>query len=253
VNRFSLYLLRTIPLLLFVGAWELYVRSDKQRMFFFGSPIKIGSYFVGKVSDGSLPLDAAITLTEALLGFLLGNAVGAVVGLGLWFSPRVARIAQPYITALGSAPVFAFAPIVIIWFGTGISAKVAVAAISTVFVALAHAYTGATQVSVEYLDLMRSLRASESQVFRKVVAPSAIVWVTSAFRLNIGFALLGAFIGEFISSSRGLGHLIIVAGGLFDISLVFCGVLSLVALALLLDFVVGRLEIHLKRGVVKWL
>jgi NitT/TauT family transport system permease protein len=131
--------------------------------------------------------------------------------------------------------------------------KIMIAALSTVFVALMQAYTGATEVSSDYLRLMKTFGATQGQTFRKVVAPSSIVWVISAFRLNVGFAILGAFIGEFISSSAGLGHLILVASGLFDISLVLCGVILLSGLAFILYFLVGQLEPRLKRFVVAYL
>lgn len=172
------------------------------------------------------------------------------IGLGLWYSKLAFVMARPYVIGLGSAPIFAFAPLLIIWFGTGMFSKVMVAALSTVFVALMQSYTGASEVSNDYLRLMRTFGATQGQTFRKVVAPSSIVWVLSAFRLNVGFAILGAFIGEFISSSSGLGHLILVASGLFDISLMLCGVVLLSGLAFVLYFLVGQLEPRLKRFVV---
>jgi NitT/TauT family transport system permease protein len=241
-----------IPLIVFVIVWELLTR-DQHRAFFFGEPAKIVAYFIARIRDGSLVLDTATTLAEAGAGFLLGNVVGTALGLALWYSKTAFALARPYIIALGSAPIFALAPLLIIWFGTGIFSKIMIAALSTVFVALMQAYTGAGQVTADYLRLMRTFGATKHQTFRKTVAPAAIVWVTSAFKLNVGFALLGAFIGEFISSNRGLGHLIVVASGLFDISLVLCAVFMLTLIALVLTWFVEVLEAPLKRVVVKYL
>lgn len=246
-------LLRPIPLLCFIIAWEMYVHGDAERAFFFGSPAKVLSYVIDKTIDGSLPVDFAVTFLEVVAGFILGNLIGIVVGLALWHSKIAFEIARPYILALGSAPIFALAPLLVIWFGTGIISKIIIVTLSTVFVALLQAYTGADQVSNDYLSLMKTFRATKGQVFRKIVAPSAIVWVVSAFRLNVGFSILGAFIGEFISSSAGIGHLILVASGLFDISLVLCGVLLLILIALLLNYAVGIVEGPIKRLVVGWL
>src|SRR5437762_12110619 len=100
---------------------------------------------------------------------------------------------------------------------------------------------------------MKTFGATKQQTFRKVIAPSAIVWVISAFKINVGFAILGAFIGEYISSNEGLGHLILVASGLFDISLVLTGVLMLVLMAIGLNYLVSELEQPLKKQIVKWL
>ena len=246
-------LYRILPLLALFLFWELATRRNASLTFFFGSPGKIGAYFIAKTMDGTLPRDIGVTFTEAALGFILGNVAGTALGLGLWYSKLALAIAKPYVIALGSAPIFALAPLLIIWFGTGMFSKVMIAALSTVFVALMQSYTGASEVSNDYLRLMQTFGATQGQTFRKVVAPSSIVWVISAFRLNVGFAILGAFIGEFVSSNAGLGHLILVASGLFDISLVLCGVILLSGLAFVLYFFVGQLEPRLKRFVVAYL
>ncbi len=197
--------------------------------------------------------DFTTTLGEVVAGFLIGNLVGTALGLALWFSRHVFLIARPYIVALGSAPLITLAPLLIIWFGTGFTAKVLIVAFSTVFVSLFQAYSGASEVDPEYLRLMQSFRATKLQTFRKVVAPAAIVWVMAAFRMNVGFAILGAFLGEFISSSQGLGHLIVVATGLFDISLVLCALFLLIAMALVLNYLVSHAEEPLKHLIVKYL
>jgi NitT/TauT family transport system permease protein len=246
-------LYRIAPLLLFIFLWELIVRRDRQLVFFFGLPSKIASYLGGKTLDGSLPVDFSVTFVEAVIGFIAGNVLGTIVGLSLWYSKTAFSIAKPYIIVLGSAPVFALAPILVIWFGTGLFCKVMIAALSTFFIALSQAYIGASEVSSDYLRLMQSFGATKSQTFRKVIAPSSLVWVISAFRINVGFALLGAFIGEFISSEKGLGHLILVAGGLTDMSLVLCGVLMLSCIALFLTYAVSKLELPLKQFIVKYL
>ena len=200
------------------------------------------AYLASKTIDGSLPYDFGVTFIEALAGFALGNFFGSLIGLSLWYSRTAFSISRPYIVALGSAPLFALAPILVIWFGTGILSKILIAALSTVFVALFQSYTGASEVNSEYLRLMQTFGATKQQTFRKVIAPSSIVWVISAFKLNVGFAILGAFIGEYISSNRGLGHLILVASGLFDISLVLCSVLLLVCVALVFNYAISRVE-----------
>jgi NitT/TauT family transport system permease protein len=246
-------LYRALPLLAFLLFWGLATRGIPERVFFFGSPDKIAAYLVAKTLDGSLPRDVGVTFIEATLGFIFGNVIGTALGLGLWYSKLAFSIAKPYVIALGSAPVFALAPLLIVWFGTGMFSKILIATLSTVFVALMQSYTGASEVSNDYLRLMQTFGASQGQTFRKIVAPSSIVWVMSAFRLNVGFAILGAFIGEYISSSAGLGHLILVASGLFDISLMLCGVILLTGLAFVLYFLVGQLEPRLKKVVVSCL
>lgn len=205
--------LRPVPLIAFVVFWEVAVLGNEHSAFFFGRPSKIIGYIISRTLDGSLVVDLMTTFSEAAIGFVLGNVFGAGLGLGLWYSKSAFQIARPYIIAMGAAPVFAFAPLLVVWFGTGMLSKVMIAGLSTVFVALLQSYTGAAAVSRDHLRLMKTFGATKHQTFRKVVAPSSIVWVMSAFRMNVGFAILGAFIGEYISSSQGLGHLILVASG----------------------------------------
>lgn len=241
-NRLALFAIRLAPLALAVTCWELAVRNDGRLAFYFGSPSEIMSYVTGRIGDGSLLNDSMVTLSETVLGFLIGNVLGVVIGMALWYSRSAFVISKPYVIALGAIPIFALSPLLIIWFGTGLLSKVMIAALSTVFVALFQAYTGASAVDPSYVRLMKSMGATRSQVFRKVIAPASIVWVTAAFKLNVSFALLGAFIGEFISSTEGLGHLILVASGLFDMSLVLTGVLFMALIALGLNALVIRLE-----------
>ncbi|HEV2992654.1 MAG TPA: ABC transporter permease subunit [Candidatus Angelobacter sp.] len=184
------------------------------------------------IRSGEFYRDCLLTASEALIGFLMGTAIGTMLGLLLWYSQKISQMAQPYIVAAGSIPVFALGPMLVFWFGTGFASKVALAILATVVIALVQAHTGACQTDVNLIRLMRLFRARRSQVVMKVVGPSAIMWVLAGARINIGMALLGAFIGEFIGSSHGLGHSIIVAEGLFNVSQIWVGVLGIVLIAL---------------------
>jgi NitT/TauT family transport system permease protein len=111
-----LLLLRCAPIVILVAVWEIAVRGNDRLAFFFGTPSKIISYFVSRIGDGSLVADFTVTLGEVMGGFLIGNLVGTSLGLALWFSRIVFLVARPYIVALGSAPLVALAPLLIIWF-----------------------------------------------------------------------------------------------------------------------------------------
>ncbi len=178
----------------------------------------------------------------------MGTICGALIGLSLWYSQMVAKIAKPYITALATIPIFALAPIIIVWFGIGIWSKIMLAFISTVTVAIVQSYQGAMSVESRFLRLMQVVGASRQQVFRLVVIPSSLIWVINAAKLNIGLALLGAFIGEFISSEQGLGYMIVKASGLYDMATVIVGVIALIIIALALTSLVEYIE----KIVLKW-
>ncbi|MDX6404658.1 MAG: NitT/TauT family transport system permease protein [Blastocatellia bacterium] len=249
----SVWVYGALPLILFFAAWYLVTSGSERRTFFFGSPYLYLVSLLNGILTGSLLKDTFVTGSEAVIGFLIGNVTGAVAGFMLWKSPKTSRALRPYIIVLGSAPLFAFAPIIIIWFGTGFSAKVVVAVLSTMFVALMQAFNGAEQADPTLAELIRSFGGNENVVFRKVVIPSSLVWVIAGFRLNVGLALLGAFLGEYISSEAGLGHLILVAGGLYNIPRVLVGVTMIGFLGLILSWAVGVLGRNLRKRLVSTL
>jgi NitT/TauT family transport system permease protein len=225
-----------------LALWQFATSNQALNAFLFGSPSEIWGFLVKMQQDGSLLHDTSATGMETLLGFLLGNVIGTVLGLSLWYSRFISKVMQPFIVALGSIPIVALAPIVIIWFGTGLASKLAMSTLSVVVVALVIAYKGATGVDDDQINLMRTLGAAKRQIFCKLVIPASLRDIFAGLKLTVGFALIGAILGEFMSSSDGLGHAIFKAGSLYIIPKVFAGVVVTIALALLLSFLVGRLE-----------
>ena len=229
-------------LALLLGFWEQSTANNKQAAFMFGSPSAMAGFLNQMVGDGSLWSDTYVTGLETLLGFLVGNFIGTIIGLSLWYSRFVSQVVQPFVIALGSIPIIALAPIIIIWFGTGLISKVAMSTLSVVIVALVTSYKGAAGVDPDQVNLMRTLGATKFQIFRKLVVPASLVDIFAGLKLTVGFALIGAIVGEFMSSSEGLGHAIFKAGSLYIIPKVFAALVATIALALLLTFVVGRAE-----------
>ena len=235
-------LCQIVLLVVLLGAWEYVTAQSKTTAFLFGSPSAIFGFLVTMWRDGSLFRDAYVTGMETVLGFLMGNVLGTVLGLSLWYSRFVSRVVQPFIVALGSIPIIALAPMVIIWFGTGLASKIAMSTLSVVVVALVTSYRGAMSVDPDQVNLMRTLGASKWQIFRKLVVPASLSDIFAGLKLTVGFALIGAIIGEFMSSSEGLGHAIFKAGSLYIIPKVFAALVVTIALALFLTWVVGKLE-----------
>src|SRR6202049_4174531 len=225
-----------------LGFWEHMTASDKQAAFMFGSPSAIFGFLGQMARDDSLWRDTYVTGLETLLGFGIGNLFGTLIGLLLWYSRFVSRVVEPFVIALGSIPIIALAPIIIIWFGTGLISKVAMSTLSVVIVALVTSYKGAMGVDADQINLMRTLGASKFQIFRKLVVPASLTDIFAGLKLTVGFALIGAIVGEFMSSSEGLGTAIFKAGSLYIIPKVFAALVATIALALLLTFVVGRIE-----------
>jgi NitT/TauT family transport system permease protein len=237
VLAFQLVLLAVL-----LGLWEYATSQSKQTAFLFGRPSAIAEFLVKMWQDGSLLRDTWVTGLETILGFVVGNVLGTVLGLSLWYSRFLSRVVQPFIVALGSIPIIALAPIVIIWFGTGLASKIAMSTLSVVIVALVTSYKGAMSVDPDQINLMRTLGASKRHIFHKLVVPASLTDIFAGLKLTVGFALIGAIVGEFMSSSEGLGHAIFKAGSLYIIPKVFAALVATIALALVLAWAVGRLE-----------
>lgn len=245
-NRSGVLVLQLLACGLTVLVWEFAGRISQSVFFEIGTPSAVMSEFRKLLSENLIG-HFATTASEAITGLIVGTALGAAAGLSLWYSERAASVARPFIIGLGTLPVFAFAPLMIVWFGIGWWMKVALAAFSTVFVAFNQAYRGATLVSTEYVDVLRGMNATRHQIFFKVIVPGSLDWVLSSMRLNVGFGLLGAFIGEFIAAERGLGYLILRASGLYNIPRAFAAALGITVLALILDGCARYIERHRHR------
>ena len=226
----------------FFALWEIGVRAGWISAFLVGSPAGIFSDGYKMILSGELISDTWYTLFEAILGFVIGTIVGSLLGLALWYSVFVARLVEPFIVAINSVPKIALAPIVVLWFGTGLVSKVALSVSLTAIVALIAAYQAAKDADVDLQSLLISMGADKHQVFFKAVVPSTLPSIIATFRINIGFGLVGAVVGEFISSQRGLGHLIYTASSLYDLNTVWVGLFTLMVMGFVLYYVIDMIE-----------
>lgn len=226
----------------FFLAWELGVRAGWISDFLVGAPSGIAKIAWQMTLSGELLTDTYYTLFEAVLGFVIGTIFGSIAGLALWYSVFVARLVEPFIVAINSVPKIAFAPIVILWFGTGLVSKVALAISLTAIVALIAAYQAAKDADTDLQSLLFSMGATKHQIFYRAVVPSTIPAIIATFRINIGFGLVGAVVGEFISSQQGLGHLIYQASSLYDLNTVWAGLFVLMLMGFILYHVIDVIE-----------
>lgn len=241
---------------LLVG-WHLLSRNE-QTAFFLGEPIKVA----GRIWSWFMPLPIApnsvfpeglpgradiyvhlgITLLETVLAFAVGTVLGLAFGLWLALAPTASAILDPYIKALNSMPRVILAPIFALWFGLGIWSKVALAVTLVFFIVFFNVYQGVREVSPVVLANARMLGANHRQLLRTVYLPSATSWVFASLHNSVGLAFVGAVVGEYLGSARGVGYLILQAEGTFDVNTVFAGIVVLTVFALVLDGLVGVIE-----------
>jgi NitT/TauT family transport system permease protein len=232
-----------------IAIWEIGADAGYIDAFFWSKPRAIFNTLAIFFTTGDAFTDIAFTFRSTILGFLIGTAAGSALGLSFWWSKNYAAIVQPYIICFESLPKLALAPLIVLVFGIGIASKVAIATALTLVVSTLTTYAGVKAVDPDSEKLFYSLGASRLQVFRKLVIPSCLPWIISVLRVNIGLALTGAIVGEFIASQHGLGRAILYAGQTYDIALVWVAVSVLSALAIVMYVTVSWIERVLHKGV----
>jgi NitT/TauT family transport system permease protein len=219
-----------------------YFDDPTRAKFFFGQPIEVFKRIWTWFTGGSIYLHLGVTLIETLLAFVIGTLLGLVLGLWLALAPTASTLADPYIKAMNAMPRVILAPIFAVWFGLGITSKVVFGVTLVFFIVFFNVYQGVKEVSPVVLANARMLGASGKQLLRHVYLPSATSWVFSSLHTSVGLAFVGAVVGEYLGSARGVGYLIHQAEGVFDIDTVFAGILVLTIFALILDFAVTKIE-----------
>jgi NitT/TauT family transport system permease protein len=229
-----------------IGGWELFADLGVIDPFFFGQPsqivIQLRDWVVSGTEAGPLWVQVAVTLEEAVLGFVIGVVLGVVCGIAFGRVRLLSDVFGPYIKIMNSIPRIVLGSIFIVWLGLGLSSKVALAIVLVFFAVFFNAFQGTREVDRNYLANARILGASRGQVTRQVVLPSAFTWIIASMHISFGFALIGAIVGEFLGARQGLGLLIQQAQGTFNPDGVFAAMVIIAIVALATEFLIGLLE-----------
>ena len=213
--------------------------------FMLPTPGMVWQRFVVAVEDGTLPHNTLVTLTEVLLGLMIGLSSATALGYLLAKSPALEHLLSPYIIASQSVPIVAIAPLLVIWLGPGLRSKILISALIVFFPVLINTIVGIRSVPTDLHDLMRSLHASRWQTFRALEVPAALPVFLGGLRIGATLSVIGAVVGEFVGADAGLGFLINQGRGIYDTSLVFVAVFTLVFMAVALYGIVSLLEARL--------
>ena len=247
-SRVAVALWRVAIAVIVVGAWQAGVAIGVIDPFFLSRPSAIAGRVATWVASGSLWPHLAVTLEESLLGLVIGGAIGVTAGFALARSPFAARVLEPFITMLNAVPRVVLAPLFLLWFGLGIWSKVALAVSLVFFVMFFNTYQGVRDADRVIVDNVRMLGATERQLVRHVLIPSALTWIFSSLQTSLGFAMVGAVVGEYLGATRGLGYVIAQAEGTFDTTGVFAGMTILAVVVVIVSAGVSRVE----RWLLRW-
>lgn len=249
-RRWAVYTGRLVLVVLWLGSWEL-ASTYWIDPFFYSQPTavwhKLVVWFTDTTPFGSIWTQIAYTLQEAVYGFALGACAGVALGVVLGRARFVSELLAPFIKAANAIPRIVLASLFVIWFGLGVSSKVATAFVLVFFGVFFNAFQGAREVPKVVDDNARILGASRRQLMRTVVLPSATSWILASLHTAFGFALIGAIVGEYTGADRGLGLLIAHSQGTFDPAGIFAAMIITTVLALLAEAVLTVVERRLTR------
>jgi sulfonate transport system permease protein len=238
---------QALLLALLLGGWAWASGRIVDRLFL-SDPVSVARAFWTILLKGTLWYHLRFTLTETLLGYVIGAGLGLAGALVVSMIPAGEPVLRPFVLLAYATPKIALAPLMIIWFGIGILPKVLLAATFVFFVVFLSTLAGVATVPPQLVSVVRVMGAAPLAVFRKVVLPSALPFIVTALRLTIPAALIGAIIGEFISSNRGVGYLINAASSRYATAEVFAGIGSLLVLVLCMNAGLSLLE----RSWLRW-
>lgn len=247
MSRLSLLTLQIFVAIVAVALWYVlttYPVFGKILLppFFFSNPVDVANQIIAWFASGVIWKHLWVTLIEAILAFVLGSIGGVLVGF--WFArqPRTAAVFDPYVKMVNALPRVVLAPIFTLWLGLGIWSKVALGVTLVFFIVFFNVYQGVKEVSPTVLANARMLGMSERQLMRHVYWPSALSWMFSSLHTSVGFAVVGAVVGEYLGAAAGLGYLIQQAEGVFDVAGVFAGMFVLAAFVIVIDAFVSLIE-----------
>lgn len=243
--------LRALIVAAWLGSWEL-TATYFIDPFFYSKPSLIWARLVGWFSSGtqfgSIWENLGYTVLEATVGFAIGTLAGIVLGVLLGRSHYFAEVFSPFIKAANAVPRIVLAALFIIWFGFGISSKVATVVVLVFFAVFFNAFTGAREVDGNVVNNARILGASKAKILTSIVLPSATTWILSSLHTAFGFALIGAIVGEYAGAKKGMGMLIANAQGTFDAAGIYAGMIIVTVVALLAETLITSAENKL----LKW-
>ncbi|MCX7561458.1 ABC transporter permease [Sulfitobacter sp. F26204] len=213
-----------LPTVVFIGLlifWETVVHVMEVPGYIFPAPSAVGKAFYHGIASGVYFIDLGVTAFEAVFGFILGSFLGIALGTIIVIFPLMERIVYPYVVALQTVPKVAIAPLLVVWFGFGISSKVIIVGLVCLFPVLVNVIAGLRAVDDERLDLLAALSATRWQIFRHLRFPNAMPFVFAGLNTAIVLSVIGAIVGEFVGATKGVGFRILQANYSLDIAAAF--------------------------------
>jgi len=241
-DRLRLSLGRIAVLAVIAVAWEAGTRAGVIDPYFVSRPSRLAVTVGGWFTGGFIYPHIWATVQEAVLGLAVGIAGGVVIGMLFAFFPFLSALFQPLMVVFNATPRIALAPLFIVWLGIGLASKVAMVVSLVFFIIFFSTYAGLRDVDVNLVNHVRVIGGTRRDLMRHVLLPSALTWIFASLRACVGFAVIGAIIGEYLGADRGIGWIVQYGESMFDSNMVIAGLLVLMAFVATLDGSLGWLE-----------
>lgn len=238
--------IQVILLILFIILWELFANLNIIDTFLFSKPSSIFNLLFTYIKSGQLWNHIFISVTETVLGLIIGTLLGLLIAIILWWNKMLARIFDPFLVVLNALPKTALAPILIIWAGTGIKGITVVAISISIVVTIISGYSYFKNIEEDKIKMLRSFNANKWQILTKLVLPANFGNIINIIKINIGMSWIGVIVGEFVVSRAGIGYLIVYGSQVFKMDLVMMGVFVLAIIAFIMYEIVNLIEIKVK-------
>ena len=233
---------RILIILIFLISWEILARFNIINTFLFSSPGRVINTIIKLFNTGELLKHMGITLYEVFISFSLASIIGIIIASILWRFEKLSKIVDPYITIINSLPKVALGPLIIIWVGASMNSIIVMALTISLFTTIINIYTGFINVNTNYIIMLKSFKASQFDIYKKVILPSNISNIVSTLKINISMSLIGVIMGELLVSKSGLGYLIMYGSQVFNLDLVISSIFILGIISYLMYFIIDKIE-----------
>ena len=242
INKFLVHMFQLLIVIVFVFLWECLSSKGIINSFIYSSPSKAINTIYGLYLDGNLFKHIWVTVYETFISFSLATILGTVIAIILWYSEFLYKVLDPYLTIINSLPKVALGPIIIIIFGANINSIIIMALLISLIVTISNVYNGFVNTDKNKIKLLKSFNASRFQILWYLVIPANYHVIINSLKINVSMSLIGVIMGEFLVSKQGIGYLINYGSQVFNLNLVFGGIIILLVVSYAMYMIVVYIE-----------
>ena len=242
LNNMKVFIFRLLIVVIFIFLWEYLSSKNIINSFIYSSPSKAINTIYGLYLNSNLFNHIWVTIYETIISFTLATVIGTLIAIIFWYNDILYRVLEPYLTIINSLPKVALGPIIIIIFGSNMNSIIIMALLISLIVTISNVYNGFVNTDGNKIKLLRSFNSSKYQILKYLIIPSNYHVIINILKINVSMSLIGVIMGEFLVSKEGIGYLINYGSQVFNLNLVFGGIIILLLVSYLMYMMVVYIE-----------